>query len=445
MEGMVAKRASSPYREDVRGDDWLKIKTHLRQEVVIGGYTEPRGGRKYLGSLLVGVYDKDEFVYVGHSGGGIPDEQRKQLAERLAKIERQTSPFATSPKPNAPVHWVRPELVCEMSFSEWTSEGYMRQPEFEGLRSDKKPGDVHKEKSKSTRSKLKGAVGRDQDGVAVGGSEEGVLSVGPPLLLSSRGTAAAKAGAAPPTATPSWSDFGSLKLPFEPTHLDKIFFPKHKYTKGDLLNFYASIADYILPYLRDRPLSLNRMPNGITGESFFQKNNEHLPGWVPHADIFSESNNADLRWIVGGDLATLLYIAQLGSIEINPWNSRVGHLDHPDWIVIDLDPEGVGFDNVIKIARTVHEVCEEWDIPTYPKTSGKTGIHIFIPMHATYTYEQGKNLAHLIALEVNKRQPKLTSVLRMPDKRPNKIYLDFLQNRAGQTLAAPYSLRPTPD
>ena len=395
MEGMVAKRADSPYHEDDRGQDWLKVKTHLRQEVVIGGYTEPRGGRKYLGSLLVGVFEKGEFQYTGHSGGGIPDDQRKLLAEKLTKLERKTSPFATEPKPNAPVHWVKPELVCEMSFSEWTSEGYMRQPKYEGLRPDKKPAQVHREKPK----------------------------------------------AAAPPAKPQPQGGASLEL----THLDKVFFPRHKYTKGDLIKYYQSVADYILPYLKDRPCSMLRMPNGITGEGFFQKNNEHLPDWVPSADIFSESNNANLHWVVGGNLDTLLYMVQLGCVEINPWNSRVKHLDKPDWIVIDLDPEGVTFTDVVEVAKTVHDVCSEWQIPAYPKTSGKTGIHIFIPMGAKYTYEQAKNLAHLIALEVNQRQPKLTSVERLPEKRKHKIYLDFLQNREGQTLAAPYSVRPTPD
>jgi bifunctional non-homologous end joining protein LigD len=395
LEGMVAKRADSPYRENERGQDWLKVKTSLRQEVVIGGYTEPRGGRKYLGSLLVGVYDKGEFVYAGHSGGGIPDEQRKLLRDALAKRERKTSAFSHDPKPNAPVHWVKPELVCEMTFSEWTKEGYMRQPRYEGLRPDKKPESVHREKPKHIKPDTKAA------------------------------------GAKPATV--------------EFTHLDKVFFPRNKYTKGDLIAYYESVAGYILPYLKDRPCSMLRMPNGIAGEGFFQKNNEHLPDWVPSADIFSESNNENLHWIVGGELNTLLYMVQLGCVEINPWNSRVGHLDKPDWIVIDLDPEGIGFKQVIAVAQTVKEVCDEWGIDAHPKTSGKTGIHIYIPMHAKYTYEQGKNLAHLIALEVNRRQPKITSVERMPEKRKHKIYLDFLQNREGQTLAAPYSVRPTPE
>ena len=408
LEGMVAKNGASEYREDMRGGDWLKVKTHLRQEVVIGGFTEPRGGRQYLGSLLVGTYEDGEFVYRGHSGGGIPDEQRKQLQEKLAKLERSSSPFSSEPKPNAPVHWVKPEVVCEMEFSEWTSEGYMRQPEFKGLRPDKKPKDVHREKAKKPGA-------------------------------SHATTSPHAAPIAPQKADKIQAD----ELPFEATHLDKVFFPKHKYTKGDLFDYYTQVAEYILPYLKDRPLSLNRMPNGIKGESFFQKNNEHLPDWVPSADIFSDSNNADLHWIVGGDLNTLLYLVQLGSIEINPWNSQVKHLDKPDWIVIDLDPEGVTFEDVISVAKTVHEVCEEWHIPAYPKTSGKTGIHIFIPMGAKYTYEQAKNLAHLIVLEVNKRRPEITSVERNPEKRPHRIYLDFLQNRESQTLAAPYSVRPT--
>lgn len=392
LEGMIAKKADSPYREGERGGDWLKVKTHLRQEVVIGGYTEPRGGRAYFGSLLVGVYDNGEFVYVGHSGGGIPDEQRRLLLQKLAKRERKTSPFAAEPKPNAPVHWVKPELVCEMSFSEWTQDGSMRHPAFEGMREDKNPTAVHREKPKATSP----AKPANTDG---------------PVF----------------------------------THLDKVFFPRHKYTKGDLINYYTAVADFILPYLKDRPCSMNRMPNGVGGGNFFQKNNEHLPAWVPHADIFSESNNADLRWIVGSDLNALLYMVQLGSIEINPWNSRVQRLKHPDWIVIDLDPEGISFGKVVEVAQTVHEVCTEWKIPHYPKTSGKTGLHIYIPMGAKYTYDQAKNLAHLIVLEVNKRQPKITSVERMPVKRHHKIYLDFLQNRPGQTLAAPYSVRPTPD
>lgn len=405
LEGMIAKRADSPYREDVRGQDWLKIKTGHRQEVVIGGYTEPQGSRKYFGSLLVGVFDKGKLVYVGHSGGGIPDQERKQLLTAMQKLQRQSSPFSTQPKPNAPVHWIAPQLVCEMSFTEWTADGSMRHPQFEGLRPDKKPTEVQREKA------LRHIPDNHES---------------------------------PTPETKTAKKVLDGDLPFEPTHLDKIFFPKTKYTKGDLFNYYQSVAPYILPYLKDRPHSLNRMPHGITGESFYQKNNEHLPGWVPHKDIFSESNNENLRWMVGGDLNTLLYMVQLGCVEINPWNSRTKHLQKPDWLVIDLDPDGNTFNEVIHIAAATHQVCQEWGMPTYPKTSGKSGMHIYIPLGAKYTYEQVRNLAHLLVLEVHKRQPKNTSVERTPEKRRHKIYLDYLQNREGQTLAAPYSIRPTP-
>lgn len=255
---------------------------------------------------------------------------------------------------------------------------------------------------------------------------------------------ATKSGSANTANSEPSKDPDEPALHFEPTHLDKIFFPRHKYTKGDLFDYYKSVADYILPYLKDRPHSLNRMPNGITGEKFFQKNNEHLPDWVPYADIYSESNNGDIRWIVCKNLETLLYMVQLGCIEINPWCARTSHLSNPDWIVIDLDPEDVSFDNVINVAQTVRGVCQEWDVPCMPKTSGKTGLHIYIPTGTKYTYEQCKDFAHLIVIEVNKRQPKITSLERMPEKRKNKIYLDYLQNRQGQTLAAPYSVRPTP-
>lgn len=399
-EGIVAKRSDSRYQEDARGTDWLKIKTTLRQEVVIGGYTEPRGGRKYLGSLLVGVYDNGKLIYTGHSGGGIPDEDRRLLVHKLQKLERATAPFSTEPHPNAPVHWVTPKLVCEMTFSEWTADGVMRHPQFKGLRGDKRPVDVHREAISHT-----------------------------PLAIKKTGQSKK-----PPES-----------LPFEFTHPDKVFFPAHKYTKKDLFDYYTSVAEYILPYIHDRPCSLLRMPHGVTGESFFQKNNEHLPEWAPHADIFSESNNANLRWLLGSGLHALLYMVQLGCVEINPWNSRAANLEKPDWLVIDLDPEGVPFDAVIDVALVVKDVCDAWHIPTYPKTSGKTGLHVFVPLGAQYSYEQCKNLAHLLAMAVNARRPDITSLERMPEKRKHRIYLDYLQNREGQTLAAPYTVRPTKD
>lgn len=231
----------------------------------------------------------------------------------------------------------------------------------------------------------------------------------------------------------------TLKL----TNLNKIYWPKEKYTKGDVIDYYQKIAPYILPYLKDRPESLNRHPNGIAGKNFFQKDvGEMPPGWVKIEKIHSESNNKKINYLVCQNKATLVYMANLGCIEINPWNSRIGRLQHPDFMIIDLDPEKISFDNVVEVAVAVHKVLDSVKIPNFCKTSGATGLHIYVPMGAKYTYEQAKQFAHLIAILVNRKLPNITSLERHPAKRQKKVYLDYLQNNKGQTLAAPYSVRP---
>lgn len=229
------------------------------------------------------------------------------------------------------------------------------------------------------------------------------------------------------------------------TNLNKIFWPKKKYTKGDVMAYYQKIAPYILPYLKDRPENLNRHPNGIKGKSFFQKDVDHTPpSWVKTARIYSQSNKKYLRYLLCNDKATLIYLTNLGCIEINPWSSRIQSLDKPDYLVIDLDPLDVGFNKVVKTAQTIRQVLESVKINSYPKTSGATGLHIYMPLGTKYTYEQAKNFAKLIAGLVNKKIPSITSIERNPAKRRGKVYLDYLQNSKGQTLAAPYSLRPRP-
>lgn len=227
------------------------------------------------------------------------------------------------------------------------------------------------------------------------------------------------------------------------SHLSKVFWPKTDLTKGDLVEYYRQVADYILPYLKDRPHSLLRYPNGVAEESFFQKDLQDRPEWVKTAKIHSESTNENVHYLVCKDLDHLLYMVQLGCIEINPWNSRIGSLNNPDWMVIDLDPEDIGFDKVIEAAQVVKQVCDELDIPSFPKTSGKTGIHVFIPTTAKFTYERVRRLAEPLANLVHERAGNFTSVERQPEKRRKKVYIDFLQNSEGQTLAAPYSVRPT--
>jgi bifunctional non-homologous end joining protein LigD len=392
----MAKRADSIYRPGRRTDDWLKIKTSARQEAIIGGFTEPKGGRQHIGALVLGVYRDGTLRYVGHAGGGIPPEQLAPLRKKLERLEQSRPPFAEAVKPNAPVHWVRPELVCEVSFQEWTADGRMRQPVFVGMRSDKSAQDV--------------TVERPVDAPAVFGTEA--------PQKRSRHTVAF-------------------------THADQLFWPELGITKGDLLAYYEAVAPVFLPYLRDRPLSLLRHPDGYAGQSFFQKDMPAAPAGLPTATIYSDSTRQDVHYLVGGSLATLRYMVQLGSIEINPWNSRRNKLDYPDWAVIDLDPEGVDFEDVITVARAVKQVCDRYDIAAYPKTSGKTGIHIFIPLHAKYTYEQARQFGQLLATLVHQQLPDITSLERSPQKRRHKVYLDYLQNNRGQTLAAPYAVRPT--
>lgn len=393
LEGIMAKRCDSVYRTNYRSKQWLKIKTHKRQEVVIGGFTEPKGSRQHIGALLVGIYENDNFIYVGHVGGGIPTEQLKPLRHRLERLQRQTSPFQETIKPNAPVHWVTPKILCEVTFGEWTNDNRMRQPIFVGLRSDKDPKKVTKEVAMTN---------------------------------------------------PKTSKTSKAVRHFEFTHKDKVFFPEKNYTKGDLIEYYDQIGATMLPYLKDRPCNLLRQPNGYTGSSFFQKDmKDTVPEWVRTEAVYSESNKQELHYYVCDSKEALLYMVQLGCIEINPWSSRLKKLNKPDWAVVDLDPEGIGFDKVIEVAKVVHAVCEELGVPNYPKTSGKTGIHIFIPTGAKYTYEQVRQFAQLIASLVHDRTVKLTSLERDPKKRQHKIYLDYLQNRESQTLAAPYSVRPT--
>lgn len=225
------------------------------------------------------------------------------------------------------------------------------------------------------------------------------------------------------------------------SHLDKVFWPDEGYTKRDLINYYIKISNYLLPYLKDRPESLLRLPNGITGKRFFQKDIDDLPpSWTQTINIFSEGKN--VNYLICQDLPSLLFMINLGVVDINPWNSRIGKLDHPDYLIIDLDPEEIDFSYVVEAALAVKEVLDGLNIPSYPKTSGARGMHIYIPMGAKYNYDQSRNFAEIIVNLAYQKVPSFTSLERSPKNRQNKVYLDHLQNSRGQTLASPYCLRP---
>lgn len=411
VEGIMAKNTKSIYRQGVRNREWLKIKTSHRQEAVIAGFTRPKGGRKYFGALVLGVYKGDRLEYIGHTGGGFDDKALQSMHKKLIKLRQDKNPFEYAIETNAPVTWVKPQLVCEVSFAQWTADHHMRQPIFVGLRPDKKPVDVKRERTfpfiptpdHSLHTELKSSSIKTEENEKV--------------------------------------QIDTHNLQF--SNLSKVFWPKEKYTKRNIIEYYKSISKAILPHLKDRPQSLLRYPNGITGESFFQKNvGELVPDWIKTVRVKTE--NHDITYMLCQDEATLLYMINLGCIDLNPWSSRINHLDSPDYLVIDLDPEKTSFANVVRVALKVREVLEELEIEGYPKTSGAKGIHIYIPTAATYTYEQIKHFAELLCLRVHTKIPNLTSLVRSPEKRQGKIYLDYLQNRNGQTLASVYSVRAQP-
>jgi len=419
LEGVIGKDGASPYREGTRSGEWVKIKTHQRQEAVIGGYTEPRGGRTDLGALVLGVYEGGDLVYIGHTGGGFNAGSLADVRKRLEKLVRKTCPFKEKPATNAPAEWVAPKLVCEVKFQEWTEDGRMRQPIFIGLREDKDPLSVKRERPQAVR---------------------GAKSKATP--------AKGKKSSRPAVARKKVTGRDSIAKSSEPnlTNLQKLYWPDDGITKGDLIEYYREVSEFILPHLRDRPQSLNRHPNGIKGPNFYQKDvsRQPPPEWVETVDLHSESTNENVKFIVCQNKESLLYIANLGCIELNPWHSRLGSLDNPDYLLIDLDPQGQPFDEVVRAAQTVRKKLDSADLPSLCKTSGKRGLHLVLPLGAKYVYEEVRQFAELVANLVNAEMPETTSVVRSPAKRRNKIYLDFLQNSRGQTVAAPYSVRPAP-
>jgi bifunctional non-homologous end joining protein LigD len=445
LEGIMAKKANSIYQISARTENWVKIKVNQRQEVIIAGYTEPRKTRKFFGSLLLGVYDGEELIYVGHTGSGFTAKSLEAIYKKLQPLVTSASPFAKTPKTNMPATWVKPKLVCEIKFTEWTKDRMARHPIFMGLRDDKKAKDVVFEKAKNmgmikkavsrkpqaadkktavktTAKKSSGTKAQKKSPVGKSSGKQIDLSAGDEQLIT--------------------LSSHELKL----TNLSKLYWKKEKFSKGNMINYYLQMTPYILPYMLDRPQSLNRHPNGIEGPNFFQKDQKgKLPAWMQTHEDFSESTNQTVEYLVCSNEATLIYMANLGCIEMHPWHSRSQSWQNPDWCLIDLDPDKSNrFEQVIDTALTVKKVLDSIGATCCVKTSGSSGIHIYIPLGATYNYDQSKQLAELVVTMVNHEMPELTSVERSPAKRKGKLYLDYLQNRETQTAAAPYSLRPRP-
>jgi bifunctional non-homologous end joining protein LigD len=399
LEGIVAKRAKSPYRGG-RMRDWLKVRADRTDDFVVVGFTSAEGSRTGFGALHLGQWRGDELIYLGRVGGGFSEKQLKETYAKLLELRIDKPAFTGVPAGKGNV-WVKPELVVEVRFKEVTDESLLRQPTFLRFRDDKKP-------------------------------EECTATSEPPM---------------PKTQPPKKQAGKDLAF----SNLDKIFWPDEGYTKGDLIAYYQAVSQWMLPYLRDRPIVLTRYPNGITGKSFFQKDApEYIPDWIRRAhlpggggfarDPKQQGNEAN--FFLCDNVETLLYLANLGTIPIHTWSSRFANPQHPDWCILDLDPKTAPFADVVKLAQAARELCEQIGLPAYCKTSGQKGLHVLFPMGCQLTHEQSTSLAELIARAIEARHPTISSTERSIPARKGRVYLDFMQNGYGKTIAGPFSARP---
>ncbi len=434
LEGIIAKKNDSPYTPNIRSKQWLKIKTQKHQEAVIAGYTKNENSSKKFSALLMGVYEGKELIFIGPVGTGFDSKMQSDLLEKMKPLITDKCPFNEVPDynkpsrfrpdpPKAEVTWLKPKLVAEVTYRASTNDGSMRHPSFKGLREDKSAKDVVRESPAPTNAILKEEI-----------SDSGKILKAP--RKSERKTLLN------PNDETQVRNIGGHDLKF--TNLSKIFWPEEKTTKRDMLNYYYQVAPYMLPYMKDRPQTLNRFPNGIYGKSFYQKDvTGKVPSWIATHEYYSEGDQREKNFLVCTDEASLLYIASLGCIEMNPWSSRTQTPDNPDWCIIDLDPnKNTSFDQVIEAAIVTRQVLDGIDVTSYCKTSGSTGLHLYIPLGTKYTYEDSKEFARAVVTKVHSLIPGFTSIERKVSDRNGKMYLDFLQNRPQATVASVYSLRP---
>jgi bifunctional non-homologous end joining protein LigD len=442
-EGLIVKEARAPYHSGRRSPCWRKLKVVNEQEFVIGGWTEPRQTRQHFGALLLGVHDDEDpalLRYVGHTGTGFDQKELARVAALLKAREVKASPFSTRIKTNEPAHWVQPDLVAQIRFTEWTADQKLRHPVYLGLRDDKPAREIRRETpnrppqaevSEAPRPAARARKPRGANGAS--------LPLTNPVVDQLRALEDARRD-------------GSIELPdgsrLGVTNLAKPFWPALKLTKGDLLRYYATVAPYILPAVEDRPLVMKRFPNGIDGMAFYQQRSrlEKPPPGVrieTIADDIDPISEPDARRFIGGSLITLLYMTQIAAISQDPWFSRVQSPLEADYVAIDLDPtEGAPFSRVLEVARLVHDELQSLKVASVPKTSGSSGLHIYIPLAPGTTYESGMLFCQIVATVIASRHPKIATVERtVRARRQGTIYVDYLQNILGKTLATAYSAR----
>jgi len=426
LEGIVAKRADSPYVGD-RSPYWVKLKITKTVDAVVGGWSAPRSAALPFGSLLLGLYQGKKLRFIGHVGSGFDAKKLKEVTSKLKELAAPACPFDTVPETNERPSWVSPVLVARVKFSGWTQEHSLRHPVFLALREDARPLDCQWENEAApaadpTAVRAPEFVGRVLNTKAQieaelfkGGSETVTIELnGKRLRLS---------------------------------NLNKVYFPESGYTKRNLLAYYYRMADFVLPFLADRPLVLRRYPDGIKGQAFFQKDlREGIPEWFTTMPLDSEKRGEEIHYATANDRASLLFLTGLGCIDHNPWSSRYADLEHPDYFFFDLDPsEGTDFSVVVTIARVLHEKLEELRLASFLKTSGATGIHLYIPVEPVYTYEQLRTFAEIVARTVTAEHSNLVTNERSVARRPaGRVLIDVQQNALGRPLAAPYAVRAFP-
>jgi len=428
LEGMVAKRIDSRYVSE-RSVHWLKLKTSKTLDAVVGGWTAARGAGLPFGSLLLGLYDGKKLRCIGHAGSGFDTHTQKEVAARLKELQTAKCPFEGIPETNEKATWVSPKLVARVKFSGWTQENRLRHPVFVGLRED----------AKSEECRWENEVAAPANPAVV----HAPAVVG--KVLSTRAQVEAELFKGKAENVTLELDGKRFRL----SNLNKVYFPESGYTKRDLLAYYYRMSDYVLPFLKDRALVLRRYPDGIKGQAFFQKDLREglgLPEWFQTVPVDSERKGEEIHYAIANDRASLLYLTGLGCIDHNPWSSRIEDIEHPDYFFFDLDPsDGTEFSVAVKIARALVEKLEELELNVFLKTSGATGMHLYLPVEPVYTYEQLRTFAEIVARMVSTEHPNLVTNERTVAKRPSgRVLIDVHQNAQGRPLAAPYVVRAFP-
>ena len=417
LEGIVAKKASAPYKAG-RSPLWLKVRSRQTDDFVVVGFTVPKGSRGGFGALQLADFVNGELTYAGRAGSGFTEKQLGEVKRTLEAQKRRDPPCVGPIQGDKETTWVEPTVVCEVEYTERTDEGLLRQPVFLRFRDDKAPEECVR---RNVMPSARGAGERD--------------------LV---GEAPKPAGKVPRSRALPRDDTGG-GLPFELTNTKKVFWTDEGYTKGDLIEYYRAVSRWLLAYLRNRPVVMTRYPDGINGKSFFQKDAPGFrPDWIRTERMWSEDTQREIDYFVCDDEASLLYVVNLGTIPLHLWASRAPTLERPDWCVLDLDPKGAPFENVVELARAAKELCDRIELPVMVKSTGSSGLHLMIPLGRQCTHEQSRSLGELLARCLVDRLPEIATVVRQVHRRDGKVYVDYLQNGSGKLIVAPFSVRPLP-